>query len=268
MRLFTQTPKKKIGAPSFCARLSIIALSSLALSSCASMKQNEIHEAGIIIYDPMEEQNRQVMAFNMAVDKAIINPIIEGYRTITPRPARNGLRNFLRNLRSPITLMNQLLQGDISGARDVVLRTAINTSIGLGGLFDVADYEGIEYEPEDFGQTLAVWGVGHGPYMVVPFIGPSSIRDYGGYFTDTFADPLRWYLFNTNHELLYSGKYVIDYLDIRDSLKDTLDDIESNSIDYYAAIRSTYYQHRRALINDQKGAAQSEILEIPDYEDE
>ncbi|PCJ03231.1 MAG: vacJ like lipofamily protein [Alphaproteobacteria bacterium] len=268
MKTITHTANKKTKSPSFYTRLSLIALSSLIVSSCASMKGNEIHEAGITIYDPMEEQNRQVMAFNMAVDKAIINPVVEGYRTVTPRPARSGIRNFLRNLRSPITLANQILQGDVSGACNVMLRVTINTSIGLGGLFDVAGYEGIEYEPEDFGQTLAVWGVEHGPYMVVPFIGPSSLRDYGGYFADTFADPLRWHLFNTNQELLYTGKYVVDYLDIRDSLKDTLDDLESNSIDYYAAIRSTYYQHRKALVNDQKGTAQSDIPAIPYYEDE
>ena len=268
MEMITNTTHKKAKASSFYARLSLIALSSLAVSSCASMKGNEIHEAGVTIYDPMEEQNRQVMAFNMAVDKAIINPVIDGYRTVAPRPVRSGIRNVLRNLRSPITFVNQLLQGDLGGARDVLLRVTINSTVGVGGIFDVAGYEGIEYEPEDFGQTLAVWGVEHGPYMVVPLIGPSSIRDYGGYFADTIADPLRWHLFNTNNELLYSGKYVVDYLDIRDSLKDTLDDLERNSIDYYAAIRSTYYQHRKALVNDNKSISVSDIPAIPYYEDE
>lgn len=268
MEMITNTTHKKAKASSFYARLSLIALSSLAVSSCASMKGNEIHEAGVTIYDPMEEQNRQVMAFNMAVDKAIINPVIDGYRTVAPRPVRSGIRNVLRNLRSPITFVNQLLQGDLGGARDALLRVTINSTVGVGGIFDVAGYEGIEYEPEDFGQTLAVWGVEHGPYMVVPFIGPSSIRDYGGYFADTIADPLRWHLFNTNNELLYSGKYVVDYIDIRDSLKDTLDDLERNSIDYYAAIRSTYYQHRKALVNDNKSISISDIPAIPYYEDE
>ncbi|MGH1377876.1 MAG: MlaA family lipoprotein [Alphaproteobacteria bacterium] len=267
MKITINTENEKSKKPSFYARMSLIALSTLAVSSCANLKGNEIHESGVTIYDPMEEQNRKVMAFNMAVDKAVINPIVEGYRTITPRPARSGIRNFLRNLRSPITLANQLLQGDLEGARDVLLRVAINSSVGVGGLFDVAGYEGIEYEPEDFGQTLAVWGVDHGPYMVVPIIGPSSMRDYGGYFADTIADPLRWHLFNTNQELLYSGKYAADYLDLRESLKDKLDDLESNSIDYYAAIRSIYYQHRKSLILDGKGVAVNEIPAIPYYED-
>ena len=250
-------------------KLCLILLSSVLLSACATAQNNTFYdEAGVQIYDPFEDQNRQVMAFNRAVDSTIIHPLIKGYRTVTPQPARSGLRNFLRNLRSPITLVNQLLQGDLPGARDVVLRTAINTTVGVGGLFDVAGYEGIEYEPEDFGQTLAVWGVDNGPYMVVPFIGASSMRDYGGYITDSFADPLRWYLFNNDKEGLYYAKFGADYLDLRDSLMDTLEDLESSSFDYYAAIRSTYYQHRQALIQDQKGTAQTSIPAIPYYEDE
>ncbi len=246
----------------------LLALASITLSSCSSMKSNEFQEAGINIYDPFEEQNRSVMEFNRAVDKAIINPIINGYRTITPKPARSGIRNFLRNLRSPIILANQLLQGDLGGARDVLLRATINTTLGIGGIFDIAGYEGIEYEPEDFGQTLAVWGVGHGPYMVVPFIGPSSLRDYGGYFTDYLADPLRIHLFNNDQKLLYTAKFGADYLDLRDSLMDTLNDVEYTSIDYYAAIRSIYYQNREALVNDRKAMAQTSIPAIPYYEDE
>lgn len=252
----------------FTSNLFLIAFSGLMLTSCASMKGNEIYDAGITIYDPMEEQNRQVMAFNQVVDKTIIHPIIKGYRTVLPQPARSGLRNFLRNLKSPVIFANQLLQGDLSGARDVLLRTAINTTVGIGGVFDVAGYEGIEYEHEDFGQTLAVWGVDYGPYLVLPFIGPSSLRDYGGYFTDYLADPLRMYMFNIDKELLYSGKFMLDHLDIRDSLMDTLLDLEGNSIDYYAAVRSTYYQHREALIHDRKGTAQSSIPAFPYYEDE
>ncbi len=251
----------------FASNLLLIALSSAALTSCASMKNNEIYDNGVVIYDPMEEANRKVMAFNQAVDKTIINPIIKGYRFITPQPARSGIRNFLRNLKSPIILANQLLQGDISGARDALLRATINTTIGVGGIFDVAGYEGIEYEAEDFGQTLAVWGVDYGPYMVLPFIGPSSLRDYGGYLTDGLVDPVRLHIFSHDNEWLYAGKFTADYLDLRDSLMDTLTEIEASSIDYYAAVRSTYYQHRESLIHDQNGTAQSSIPAFPYYED-
>ena len=240
----------------------MILLSALILCGCAQTTQDGLY------YDPLEQQNRRVMAFNRAVDKTIIHPVIKSYRTVAPQPVRTGVRNFLRNLRSPLTFSNQLLQGDLPGARDAFLRAAINTSVGVGGLFDVAGHEGIEYEPEDFGQTLAVWGVDHGPYLVVPFIGPSSLRDYAGYFVDSFADPLRWYLFNIDEEPLYYAKLGADYLDLRDSLMDTLSELERSSIDYYAAVRSTYYQHRAALVNDQNMSAHYAMPMIPDYGDE
>jgi phospholipid-binding lipoprotein MlaA len=256
--------KKQNAAKSFTVVMAFLAGSML--SGCASMKDGVTtqHEAGI--YDPFESSNRMVMSFNQAVDSVVINPVIKGYRTVAPQPVRSGIRNFLRNLRSPITLANQLLQGDLPGARDVVVRTAVNTTVGIGGIFDVAGYEGIPYEPEDFGQTLAVWGVGNGPYMVVPFIGPSSVRDYSGYFVDGMADPLRMYLHNIDENGIYYAKSGVDYLDIRESLFDSLGELKASSVDYYAAVRSTYYQHRQALIEDHKGTATTSIPAIPDYE--
>ncbi len=248
--------------------LFLIILSSIFISSCSNTKGNGLYNGGTVIYDPMEEQNRQIMVFNQSFHKTVTNPVIRGYRTVTPQPARNGIRNFLRNLKSPVIFANQLLQGDISGARNALLRATINSTIGIGGIFDIAGYEGIEYEPEDFGQTLAVWGIDYGPYIVLPFIGPSSLRDYSGYLVDVIADPLRIYLFNNDQELLYTAKFGADYLDIRDSLIDTLIELEASSIDYYATVRSTYYQHRDALIRDQKGVAQSPTPAIPYYEDE
>lgn len=250
-------------------KIALVAFSCLAICSCASgNEKGDIYEAGMVIHDPFEEQNRRVMAFNKAVDDAVIHLVIEGYRTVAPKPVRSGIRNFLRNLRSPVTFANQVLQGDMDGAGKVVVRGVVNTLLGVGGIFDLAGYEGIDYEPEDFGQTLAVWGVDSGPYMVVPFIGPSSARDYAGYFVDGYADPLRWYMFNIEEELLYSAKFSVDYLDIRESLMDTLIELENSSIDYYASVRSTYYQHRQALINDSTGMAQTSLPEIPYYDDE
>lgn len=219
-----------------------------------------------VISDPFEEANRKVFKFNAAVDDAVINPIVKGYKAVVPSPARTGIDNALRNLRSPTTFANQVLQGDLKGAGDVFVRAVINTFVGLGGLFDVAGNEGIEYEIEDFGQTLGKWGVGHGPYMVVPIIGPSSARDYAGFFIDSYADPLRWYLFNTDEEGIYYGKLGVEYLSLRTSLIGVLEDLEESSIDYYAATRSAYYQRREALLNDEdpeKATAPS----IPDYSD-
>ncbi len=239
-------------------------LASFVLASCSSTSEHPVMAGDIIISDPLEENNRRVFAFNSAVDKAVIHPVVKGYRTVVPKPARSGLTNFLRNLKSPITFANQVLQGDVEGATNVVLRAVVNTLVGVGGLFDVAGYEGIEYEPEDFGQTLAVWGVDHGPYLVVPFLGPSSMRDYAGYAVDSFADPVRWYLHNIEKESLYYAKAGADYLDLRHSFMDVLEDLEASSIDYYAAVRATYYQRREALVNDEDPSA---APAFPSYDD-
>lgn len=246
------------------ARYLLILASVFTLNACSHTSE-PIVEGDYVIHDPMENTNRNVFAFNQAVDHAVINPIIKGYRTIAPKPARTGIRNFLRNLRSPVNFINEVLQGDCDGAGTVLLRTAINTTVGIGGLFDVAGHEGIEYEPEDFGQTLAVWGVDHGPYMVVPFIGPSSLRDYSGYFVDSMMDPLHYYMYNIDEEPLYMAKLGADYLDLRESLIDALTELEKSSIDNYASVRSSYYQQRQALINDKSG--QFAPPAIPDYKD-
>ncbi|MCB1563799.1 MAG: VacJ family lipoprotein [Alphaproteobacteria bacterium] len=219
-----------------------------------------------VMTDPFEETNRQVFAFNNAVDKAVIHPIAKGYNEVVPQPARTGITNVLRNLKTPTTLANQLLQGDLEGAGNVVLRGVINTLIGVGGLFDVAGAENIPYEPEDFGQTLGKWGVDHGPYLVVPIIGPSSTRDYAGFFIDSLADPLRWYLFNIDEEGIYYGKVGMEYLTLRADLVDVLEDLEKSSIDYYAATRSAYYQRREALVEDQDPESMSAPA-IPDYDE-
>ena len=227
----------------FLQTLSICAL-GLSLAACSTTEQ----ASGI--NDPFERTNRAVFAFNTVVDDAVIEPVIEGYRAVTPRPARSGLRNFLRNLRSQVNFANQALQGDVEGATNVALRATINTFVGGLGLFDVAGHEGMRYEPEDFGQTLAVWGLGHGPYFVMPFFGPSSLRDGTGFAVDGFADPLNFYLDNIGEESLVAYRTGGSYLDLRNSLQDLLTDLQANSFDYYAATRSAYYQSREALVSD------------------
>lgn len=242
----------------------ILATAAVLLSGCATNDQKTM--AGTIeISDPFENANRAIFSFNTAVDKAVIHPIAKGYNAVIPAPARTGVDNALKNLRSPVNLANQLLQGDIDGAGNVVVRAVVNTLLGLGGLIDIAGAEGIEYEGEDFGQTLAKWGVGHGPYLVVPIIGPSSTRDYIGFAVDSFADPLRWYLFNIDKKGIYYAKVGVEYLNLRASLVDVLEDLEKSSIDYYAATRSAYYQRREALVNDEGDGSMAPA--IPDYDD-
>lgn len=240
---------------------------ALFISGCAATQDHSsVMDPVDAIYDPLESTNRAVFAFNTAVDDTIIHPVVKGYRAIIPAAPRKGVSNFLTNLKSPVILANQILQGDLDGAGTVLFRTTVNTLAGFGGILDVAGWEGIEHESEDFGQTLAVWGVDHGPYIVVPIIGPSSARDYVGFLVDGFADPLRWYLFNTEREALFYTKTGIQYLSIRDELMDVLEDLEASSIDYYAATRSIYYQHRAALVNDENPAL-SNAPAIPDYDE-
>jgi phospholipid-binding lipoprotein MlaA len=248
--------------------LALGAVCAAGLAGCASAQKAGMDDsAQQEVYDPMENMNRGVFAFNNAVDHAVMRPVAKGYRAVVPKPVRNGLRNFLNNLRSPIVFANQVLQGDVEGAGNAFARAAINTTVGVGGLFDVAGSEGLKDEPEDFGQTLAVWGVDHGPYLVIPLMGPSSLRDGTGMLVDSFADPVRLYLFNTDRERLHYIRVGLSALDQREALLDVMDDLEKNSFDYYAAMRSAYIQRREALVNDQDPATMAAPA-IPDYDDD
>lgn len=203
------------------------------------------------ISDPLESVNRGIFEFNEVVDKGVLEPVARGYRYLVPSPARSGIRNFLRNLSSPTLFMNQLLQGDLDGAGDVFVRAVVNTLIGVGGIFDVAGAENIPYEQEDFGQTLATWGVGHGPYLMVPIIGPSSVRDLSGRTLDAYVDPVRLWLFETDNEEWYYARMLVTLVDAREDVLDLVDDLRANSIDYYATLRSVYGQRRAALVRDE-----------------
>lgn len=233
----------------------------LGLSACAATNAEEGYS------DPFESSNRMVFAFNEALDEAVAEPVARGYRAAVPSPARKGVRNVLRNLRSPVNIANQALQGDVEGFASDTMRFLINTTFGLGGLIDVASDTGLKYEPEDFGQTLAVWGVGHGPYFVAPVFGPNSLRDHTGNMVDVIADPLRWYLYNTDNEGWYYGKTVVSFVDKREELLDALEDLRKSSIDLYAAMRSAQHQYREALVADRDGNYGAGPA-IPDYDNE
>lgn len=237
------------------------------LSGCATTSDNGVETTRSVseVNDPFEGYNRAVFAFNEVVDKAVIEPVARGYRAVIPTPARKGVRNFLRNLRSPLQIGHQVLQGDFEGAANATTRTVVNTLIGVGGLFDVAGYEGIKHEEEDFGQTFAVWGVKESPYVVLPLMGPSTLRDSVGLAIDGFIDPLRLYLFNIDEEHWHYIRTGTGIIDQREALLDVIDDLRRNSFDYYAAVRSAYIQNRNAMINDQDPDA-LQAPEIPDYD--
>jgi phospholipid-binding lipoprotein MlaA len=235
--------------------------SAVLLVACSS---NGYKDPELGINDPLEDVNRATLKVNEAADKVVLEPIAKGYRYVTPEPLRVTVRNFLRNLRSPVVIGNELLQGDFEGAGNATARLIINTLAGFGGILDLAEMGGIEHEPEDFGQTLAKWGVGDGMYVMLPLLGPSTVRDATGTLVDSYADPVRIYLFNVDEEHLHYTRVGAEVVSKREELIEVIDDLRRNSFDYYAAIRSAYYQHRRALINDQAAEA---TADIPDYDD-
>ncbi len=194
--------------------------------------------------DPLEGLNRGIFEFNRVVDGVFIKPAAQIYRSVLPQEAQDGIRNFLRNLRSPIILLNNLLQGDIQAAGNTIGRFLLNTTAGLGGVLDLAADRGIPYRGEDFGQTLAVWGIGDGPYLMLPILGPSNLRDTSGIVAEWLVDPVNIYLDNEDLEWLIYVRAGLTGIDARARSIDVLNELERTSLDYYAAIRSLYRQQR------------------------
>ncbi len=236
--------------------LALACASVVALSACGTATGSDID-------DPAEGLNRAIFKFNDAVDEAVLEPVARGYRAGVPKPARTGVRNVLRNLESPTVVANNLLQGNLTGAGDATTRFVANTLLGFGGLVDVAGNEGVRYRDEDFGQTLGVWGVGNSPYLVLPILGPSSVRDATGMVVDGFTDPLNLWLMNTDREEWFFARVGVATIDRREELLDALADIKKNSIDHYAAIRSAYTQRRAAEITNGDGGGDSSLPDIP-----
>ncbi len=200
--------------------------------------------------DPLEPMNRAIFQFNAFGDKVLLRPLAFGYRAVIPRGLRRGVRNFITNLEAPVVLMNDLLQGEGLRARDTTGRFMTNTFLGLGGLIDVASDAGIPYHDEDFGQTLAVWGVAPGPYLVLPVFGPSGFRDAVGDGVDAVVDPARVYI---RREYGWEGavvRYVVDSVDWRAANLEIIDELQRSSIDFYAATRSAYRQQRNNEIRN------------------
>ena len=206
--------------------------------------------------DPLEPLNRGIFEVNLVVDKAIVRPIASGYRWIFPNFMRNAFKNVIDNLGEPLNFANSLLQGEIGRAGTAAGRLLVNSTLGFGGLFDVADTLGLKDATEDFGQTLAVWGTGEIAYLVLPILGPSSIRDGVGRGVDFFLNPINHALDNADLEWVGWTMMAVDGVDQRSRHIETLDEIERTSVDYYAAIRSLYRQTRHDSIHN--GGAMSD----------
>lgn len=227
---------------------------AVLLAGCAST-----NTASTDPNDPLESWNRQVFAMNMTFDHAILKPTAQAYTTVVPEPARTGIHNFLTNFTMPATFANDVLQGEMTLATQSLGRFGLNSTIGLGGLVDVATPAGIPRHDSDFGQTLGVWGVGGDPYLVLPLLGPSDPRDLVGYAADTFSDPLI-YLGIRDYAYWSMGRGALAIVDTRARNLTTLDELQQSSVDLYASTRSLYRQYRAAHIRHGK----SDVKNLPD----
>ncbi len=199
------------------------------------------------IYDPLEGVNRAIFGFNNVADKVILEPVSKGYKNL-PSPFQTGISNFLNNLKLPLAAVNQLLQGQGKNAAESTGRFFVNSTVGIFGLVDVADNIGLEQKEEDFGQTLATWGVGDGFYIVLPLFGPSNLRDTTGMLMTMMTDPVNAYAVNQGEAWAIPMRTAANAIDQRSQIIDEVNALRDNSVDYYAAVRSSYYQNRKAAI--------------------
>lgn len=199
-------------------------------------------------HDPYERFNRTMYRFNDTVDRAILKPIAQGYEKVVPRPVDDSVTNFFSNLDDVVVTINDLLQGKFRQAGSDLSRLVWNTTVGLGGLFDVASHMGLPKHNEDFGQTLGVWGVESGPYIVLPFLGPSTFRDTAALPADWVSDPLyHYYDVDKNGYWKLKGLY---YVDKRASLLRASRLVEQAALDEYTFMREAYLQRRQSLVYD------------------
>ena len=233
--------------PRCTAGLFIIAL----LSGCATTGNGDAR-------DPLEGFNRGVYKFNQTADEYVFNPIGRGYNAVTPAVVDEGVTNFFSNLGEIANFANNLLQMDFDGAANTVVRFMMNSTIGIGGFFDVAR-EGVPPEREDFGQTLAYWGVGSGPYLVLPFLGPSTVRDTTGRVADTFMNPITY----IESDTAQYGLVALGFIDLKSDLLTTGDLVSEAALDEYEFVKNAYFERRRNQIEDNEDGTST----YPPYED-
>ncbi|HWX32631.1 MAG TPA: VacJ family lipoprotein [Steroidobacteraceae bacterium] len=212
---------------------------TLTLGGCATLPSGKPDPS-----DRFERVNRSVYSFNRAIDHAVLRPVARSYVKITPGPVRRSISNFLANIDYPVTIVNDILQGKIRDGLSDVGRFGVNTVVGIGGLFDPASHWGLEKHDEDFGLTLAKWGVRSGPYLMLPILGPSTVRDAPGRLVDRFMTPTA-YVNNTGVQV---GYFVIKGVNTRVDLLDT-DAVIDSAYDPYAFVRNAWLQRREYQVH-------------------
>jgi phospholipid-binding lipoprotein MlaA len=238
-------------------RALLLGFCGLALAGCAAAPS----PAALAANDPYEATNRDLLAVNQQLDQIFFIPTMHRYLSL-PDAVRTGVHNVLRNLATPTIFVNDALQGQPGRAGRTAVRFVLNTTFGLGGIFDPATRAGLAYHGEDFGQTLAVWGAPEGPYLMLPLLGPSNPRDAVGLAADTFAlDPTNYIHFK-QHIWWDAGRQYLNFLDLRSQSFEALQGIERSSVDYYASLRNLYRQTRDAEI---RNGAPAPATDLPDF---
>jgi phospholipid-binding lipoprotein MlaA len=207
--------------------------------------------------DPLAPLNRKVLDANQVLDRILLRPAAKVYVFTVPEDARAAIRHVLDNMKEPTVVFNNALQGEFARAGISLGRFAINSTVGFGGIIDVATLSGIERQPADFGQTLFVWGLPSGPYIVLPILGPSNPRDALGMAVDSYADPFTILATARGVTELTTSRLLANGVDQRARLLDLLDDLEKNSLDFYAQLRSLAQQRREAELHH--GAAPAAV---------
>jgi phospholipid-binding lipoprotein MlaA len=234
------------------ARAALGAALALGLSACVTLPPNSPRAP----QDPWESWNRGVYKVNVKLDNAIAKPVARTYVRVVPSPIRTGVTNFFANLNTPTVMVNDALQGKLLAAANDLGRFVLNTTVGIGGILDPATPAGLARNDEDFGQTLGHWGVHPGPFVELPILGPSDLRDAPAKFVDTYTNP-RQYIRNT---YVKYGLYLPSLVDTRAALL-PLDETLTHVYDPYAFIRDAYLQRRAYLVSD--GKATDETLVDP-----
>jgi len=219
----------------------------LLLAGCAALPPGKREPR-----DPWERMNRATYRFNDALDRAIVKPVARGYVRVTPQFVRTGVTNFFDNLEYPIVIVNDLLQGQFKPFVSDTGRLLLNTTLGVGGLFDPATAAGLDKNDRDFGQTLGKWGVKSGPYLVVPIFGPYDLRDGVGALADDYANPRHYTKFWVS-----VGLWTVRGIDKRSRLL-YADAVLSSAYDPYAFVRSAYLQHRDFMVNGVQSQSEEE----------
>ncbi len=222
------------------------------------------------VSDPFESVNRKVFWFNNQLDNYILEPVSKAYTWALPKPVRSSVRNFFSNLEYPIHLVSNLSQGKLDQVGNDTGRFLINSTFGILGLFDVAEKVGFEYHEEDFGTALGHWGLDGGPYLMLPLLGPSNVRDFTGTVVDYFLHPLNWAQLDSSlsDDVDYSliGVSVIQVVDTRSSLQQAIEAAKEASVDYYSFVKNAHHQRRQGIIYD--GFPPEEEWEDEDWEDD